>query len=447
MAAIFLRSTDGNNGNAGTQKEAAKATLAAALTAAGAGGVVYVSDLSAETQSSAMALASPGTAASPTQVLCVADWGAATGTGTPTTMSTGGSVSTTGSNDITITGFMYCYGVHFSAGSGLTGSSITVTNTASIWMRFDSCHFAIGGTSGGRFNIGSRSTSSNDSLVECINTVFKFAATFQAFVVRCPFAWKGGSVDAAGTIPTSLFSDNTDGNVADVIVEGVDLSALTSGKNLVAQPSTANAGFFRFTNCKLGASVSVSTGTIDGQGGFVIDVVNCDSGDTNYRYAKKVYQGDITSETTIVRTGGASDGTTSISRKLVSTANSKFYSPLEMDPIVIWNESTSSLTVTVHIVTDNVTLTDAECWIEVEELGTSGYPLSVIQSDRAADILATPTNQTTSTETWTTTGLTTPVYQKLHKTFTPAEKGPIKVRVMLAKASTTVYVCPKVEVS
>lgn len=149
-----------------------------------------------------------------------------------------------------------------------------------------------------------------------------------------------------------------------------------------------------------------------------------------------------------MRTGGASDGTTPISRRMVSTANSKFFSPLVLGPISVWNDTIgSSLTATVEIVTDNVTLTDAECWLEVEYLGTSGFPLSLCVSDRSANILATPANQTTSSATWTTTGLTTPVRQALSVSFTPQEKGPIQARVMLARASTTVYVCPKIDIN
>jgi hypothetical protein len=155
--------------------------------------------------------------------------------------------------------------------------------------------------------------------------------------------------------------------------------------------------------------------------------------------------GDVYSESTIVRTGGASDGTTPISRKMTSSANAKFFAPLESDDVFAWNETTgSSVTVTAETMTDNVTLTDAEAWVEVEYLGTSGFPLGSGASDRAADILATPANQTTSSEAWTTTGLTTPVKQKLSVTFTPQEKGLIRARVMLAKASTTLYFCPKV---
>jgi hypothetical protein len=226
----------------------------------------------------------------------------------------------------------------------------------------------------------------------------------------------------------------------------VDLSAIDSGNNLVNVAGT-NPGIFLFENCKLGSSFTVATGSIAGQGGISVDLVNCDSGDTNYNYAKHVYQGVITSESTIVRTGGASDGTTAISRKMVTSADSKFYSPLVSDPIAVWIETLGSTTVTVEVVTDNVTLTDAEAWIEVEYLGTSGFPIASFASDRASNILSTPANQTSSSETWTTTGLTTPVKQKLAVTFTPAEKGPCQIRVHLAKASTTLFFCPKADVS
>ena len=61
----------------------------------------------------------------------------------------------------------------------------------------------------------------------------------------------------------------------------------------------------------------------------------------------------------------------------------------------------------VEVVTDTVTLTDAEAWLEVEYLGTSGFPLGVVANDRVVG-LASPANQTSSSVAWTTTGLTTP---------------------------------------
>ena len=438
MATIYLRSTDGNNADNGSTWALAKATLAAALTAAGAGGTVYMSQAHAETQAIHMTLTSPGTAGSPVRVICCND-----GAEPPTATATTGSVSTTTGRNITFSGVAYYYGVGFSAGSGLASAQIYFTNGAALWLRFDTCRLALGGTSGGRFYVG-ETGSTRETLIEFVETILKFSMTPQGIIASCPFVWRGGSVDPTGTIPTELFKENAAGNIAFVQLEGVDLSALGSGKTLVAQPSTSNGGFFRFTNCKLHASVAISSGTIAGQGGAVIDLVNCDSGDTNYKYSKKVYQGDITQETTIKRTGGASDGVTGFSRKFVSTANAKFYAPLVGPWFKFWHSTLSSITVAIEIVTDNVTLTDAEAWVEVLHQGTSGYPLGVFENDRTADILATGANQTSSSETWTTTGLTTPVKQTLSKAVTPAEIGWVYARVVLAKSSTTLYACPKI---
>lgn len=442
MAVIYLRSTDGNDADDGSTWALAKATMAAAATAAGAGGTVWVSQVHAETQGTAITITSPGTGASPVLFLCGND-----AAEPPTALATTATVSTTGNSSITITGFGYFYGITFNSGTTAVSSSLSVGPASGLqqWVRFDSCSLRITSTGNGSLSFGSAPAGTGRAtLVELNNTTVSFAAAGQGISVqRAMVLWTNTASATLGTVPTTLIK-TIGATTPTVAFRGVDLSAMSG--NLAVASETAGA-LISLENCKLHASMTVSTGSFIAQSGTTIRLVNCDSGDTNYKYQLQNYMGTITHEATIVRTGGASDGTTGISRKMVSTANSKFYAPLELGPLVAWNESTSSLTVTVHIVTDNVTLTDAECWIEVEELGTSGYPLSVTQSDRAADILATPANQTTSTETWTTTGLGTPVKQKLNVTFTPAEKGPIKVRVMLAKASTTVYVCPKVEAS
>jgi len=443
VAVIFLRSTDGNNGNAGTQKEAPKATLAAALTAAGAGGVVHVSSIHAETQASAMTLTSPGTAASPVTVICVADWGAATGAGVPTTVATTGTITTTGNSNITLNGFCHAYGISIIAGSGSTGTASINCGTSSPfhWV-LNSCVVRIA-TSGAssRLNINSSFTQGSHRL-DLYDCTLSFGSTSQEFRNQGGrFCMHGGSVSE--TIPTTLISNASDLIPNEYVFSGVDLSALGSGKN-IAGMSAAVRSWITLHNCKLNASVTLTTGSVANLGGTVCQVVNSDSADTNYRYYFQDYAGTITHETTIVRTGGASDGVTGFSRKFVSTANSKFYAPLIGPWFKFWSSTLSSITVAVEIVTDNVTLTDAEAWVEVLHPGTSGFPLGVFADDRAADILATPANQTSSSETWTTTGLTTPVKQALSKSVTPAEVGWVYARVVLAKASATVYACPKI---
>lgn len=446
MADIYLRSSDGSDASDGLTWANAKATLAAALTAAGAGGTVYVADGHAETQAGTMTLLSSGTAASPTRVLCVVD---TADPEPPTALATTATVTVSGGASVIFDGFAYCYGITFQS-AHTNSTAIAIGNAATpIWWSFEACVLELtANQANARIRVGVAASTIDDQRVEWINTQVKFANAGQGIEPRMHLRWTNTASAIQGTTPTTLFKPLA-GISNDVFVFGVDLSALASGTNLV-DASVAGNHHFWFRNCKLGSSVAITTGSIAGQGGVTVDLVNCDSGDTNYRYAKHRYQGVITQETTIVRTGGASDGTTPISRKMVSSADSKLYSPLVSDPIIVWNETLSSITVTVEVITDNVTLTDKEAWIEVEYLGTSGFPLSSIATDRASHDnahLGSGTNQTSSSETWTTTGLTTPVKQKLAATFTPAEKGPLAIRVYLAKASTTMYFCPKAGVA
>lgn len=445
MADIYLSSVDGDDGDDGSTWALAKATLAAALTAAGAGGTVYVDNAHAETQASAMTLTSPGTAASPVRVLCVDRTG---NPEPPTALATTATVSTTGNSAMTFAGFAFVYGVTFSVGSGNNGLAFANFTSISPWYWIiESGSIQLGSIHGGvRIFVGANSVGSDDCGLELVNSTLKFGNAAEGVVLRCPMLWRNSAALAAGgTTPTTLFlSPAGAAPYGRLRASGVDFSDFGSGNNLVQVGVDFNR--YDFENCKLGSSVSVATGTFAGQGGTKIRVVNCDSADTSYRYHKQDYQGTITQETTIVRTGGASDGTTPVSRKMESTANAHIFAPLESDPVVFWNETVgSSVTVTVETVTDNVTLTDKEAWVEVEYLGTSGFPLALFADDRASNNnahLGSGTNQTTSSETWTTTGLTTPVKQKLSVTFTPQEKGLIRARVMLAKASTTMYFDP-----
>ena len=489
MAVIYLRSTDGSDASDGLTWANAKATLAAALTAAGAGGTVYVSDAHAETQASAMTLTSPGTADSPVTVLCVDDTGDPE---PPTALATTATISTTGASSITLgAGYTFGYGFKLQAGSAANSASILSQTTGTFWS-LSNCGLTLNNTSvASLIRVGAGSIVHRLILMDCTLT---FGAAGQAFRVdgsRVRIA--GGSV--AGTAPTTLINGGTATQTSTIELVGVDLSLLGSGNNIFGQVSKNTA-----VDCKLGSSVTLCSASFttrdDGQTTFI----NSDSADTNYRYYSKNYEGEVFHETTIVRTGGASDGTTPISRKMTSSANSKFYAPLIASPITAWNDTSgSSKTITVEIISFGAAkLTDAETWITVEYLGTSGFPIASFSNDRAADILATPADQATSTATWigsdrqnstayslddiievqgrlwvcTTAGTTagsepggyatgadgdsvtdnTAVFragwrQKISKAVTPQEKGPFRAYPVLAKASTTIYFCPKADVT
>ena len=436
MADLYVRSTDGNNADDGSTWALAKADLHGPTW--GAGDRIFVSDAHAQSAATTTTIASAGTLVSPTKIICGDDVAEPS-----TAVATTATVTTTSTAGINITGAVYVYGISFFSGTGASsGPAMIMSGSAGF---FEDCSFQQVNTNAGNdIVIGS---SSAGQLYNCIwkNCTVKFAAAGHQIRSRQAFFhWEGGSVLAGGTSPTTMFSAEADSGIFDV--SGVDFSNLSTTFNFFT--STGIPGVNVIRNCKLPASWAGSLGTPTGTAER-FEMYNCDSTDTNYRLWVEDYAGSIKSETTIVRTGGASDGTTSLAWKMLTTANSEYPSIILRSPeIAIWNETVgSAITVTVEVVTDNVTLTDGEAWIEAEYLGTAGFPLGTVITDAKADVLATAANQTSSSETWTTTGLTTPVKQKFSVTFTPQEKGVIHIVTCLAKASTTMYVCPKVTIS
>lgn len=437
MATIYCRSTDGNDGDSGATWALAKATLAAAITAAGNAGTVYVSQVHAETAASAKTHTAPTTAANCVKIYCVDD-----SAEPPTALATTATVTTTGNNNIQYTGYAYCYGITFSAGSG----AVTAYNyfngnsTPNVYWIMEACSIKKAGTSSGTAIFIQCNT--RECVLDLINTTLSFGNVGDSIYLGfgCGFFWRNTPSALLGTIPTTLFAA-AGGSPKRIEIIGVDLSAADSGKNLFNATGELDAVLI---DCKLGASVTVSTGSFKGPRAANFELFNCDSADTNYRRYSQRYEGSMAHETIIVRSGGATDGTTARSLKIVSAANTSFHAPFYSEWMPFWNDGTgSAITVAIPVITDNVTLTDAQAWIEVEGQTTSGFPIGAMVSDRATDVLATPANQTTdATSSWTTTGLATPVQQVLSTSITPQEKGWVRARVVLAKASTTMYFDP-----
>lgn len=409
-----------------------------------AGDSLYVHENHAATRSAGSSTyTSPGTAASPCSIICVND--AQTARATTATETYTALTGTMAFNK-----FAYSYGVTYVAGNSTNNANISfgADGASSWWWHLEDCTLKLGGTDAANVFICSATSvgTERDGLLQLTNTKLHFSAAGQQFTVRGSLIWKNTSSPFPGTTPTNLFTTTSAQSAhANVYLEGVDLSALGSGKT-IATISAGSCGKFTLVDCKLGSSVAITTGAIAGQGGIEVDVVNSDSADTHYRYHRQRYQGTESQETTVVRTSGASDGETSLARKIVTTANARLISPFESAPIDYWNTVTgSAITIAVPVVTDGVTLTDAEAWVEVEYLGTSGVPQGNYTHDRITDpIFGTPANQDTdSSSTWGGS-LGSPVKQTLSVSITPQEAGLIRARVMIAKASTTLYYDPKI---
>jgi len=285
------------------------------------------------------------------------------------------------------------------------------------------------------------------------NTTFRDVVMYQMGSVTIDInrlgrlTWRGGALRlSAGQPSRSIFHLTTTYDLSMRVgeVESVDLSDF-AGSNVYLFGVRAPARF-TLKNCRLGANINMvqRNGRLGTWGR--LDVINCDSGNTNYRYYRYQDAGEIFHETGIYREGGASDGTTPICRRMVSSDWAKYEDPLTLGELVGWNETTGQQkTATLHVLTNGVTLTNKDLWVEVEYLGNADYPLSSFVTNKP-HILESGTSLDSDNATWVH-NLQNPVRQKVSLSFTPQMKGPIRVTVRLARPSTTVYVCPKVDIA
>lgn len=414
-------------GGAGTGADWANAytTLAAALTGGADGDRFFVAHDHSESTAGAVTW-SKGTAASPCQILCVNRAGSVPPVSADLT--TGASLAVTGVNNLTTGGHVsLCQGLTISVADGTNAATLILAGTWNL----KTCTLKNLGNSGSGFI-----RLSSGGKISLDNTTVQFSNASQTITVTSGgfLEWKNTPTAIQGaTLPNNLFAAS---NVGVAYLEGVDLVALSAKTILQTPTGTFN---LMLKDCKLPASITRMGAATSPQPS--ITLINCDGGDTNYRTEKENYMGAQTIETTIVRTGGASDGTTPIAWKFVSSANAKLTNPFESLPIQIWNDAVgSSKTLTVYgIWGGGAVPNNDDIWIEVEYLGTSGFPLGSVVSSGKADVLAANAALATDTSTWG--GSTTKF--KMTATFTPQEKGYVTVRIKVGAASATLYIDPK----
>jgi hypothetical protein len=435
MAVYYVYSGAVGSAN-GTSWANAYTTLITAVSGKLAGDTFYVAHDHAETAATSTALAFPGTAAAVTKVICANR----AGTVPPVHADRRATArySRTGAVSLSINGFVHIDGIIFDMSGTSGGNNLFIAGTFNTSQRYDNCAMIAGSAANTFIGIGYHTQPGN--YVELNNTTMSFSVASQGILPYSRVVWRNTPNAVQGTIPATLivFNDTTSGLSFDL--EGVDLSALGSGKKIVSSATSDMAGTIRFMDCKLDAAVTIATAPPNA-GACNIDLVRCGASG-NYRIFRQLYSGQMIEETTIVRTGGASDGTTTISWKVVTTANCTYSMPFECPPIAIWNDATgSSVTATVEGVWGGGAVpNDDDVWIDVEYLGDASSPMGSFVNDGKASLLETAAGQASSSETWG--GSTTKF--KLGVSFTAQQKGWIYCRVKVGKASTTVYIDPLV---
>lgn len=316
-----------------------------------------------------------------------------------------------------------------------TSSSILNIAQAASYTELRDCKFywptTPTGTSGMQFGNTAGGYLSVARLIDCDYT--NAVNTGDMVIYNCFVEWLGGTFPTLTALCATIGSRG----VVHAHFEGCDLSGVTTLLNATPAASTR----FEFVNCKLHASV-VPLGSTPGDG---VDcyLYDCANGDTHYNFAHYNKYGSTVATTAAAATGGALwDGTTGISWSVSSTASASAARPYLTPWIDVANSATSAVTPYLETMRTSASgadtaYTDAEVWAQWMVKTGGSTPQTAFSSDRAGFMDATGTAQTASslgTGDWTGEGATY-TFVKLGGSFTPADKGYIRCRVGVGKAS------------
>lgn len=400
------------------------------------GDTVYISNNHAETQSTSINW--PNFVG--INFICVNDSAVP-----PTATATTASQSTTTAGSIAIvanfvTSKGYFYGVNFTAGSSATtATNLNIASNMTQQIVFEACSFNLGSTSAAA-SISIQAGTNQDIIL--INSSMTFNNSSQE-IEGIGFSMYGGSFAATGVVPSNLFGGPSTAINQPILLRDVDLSAITGTLFSAFSGSPVVYGQSFLENCKLGSGVVLTSSFSSGCFAYnpSLHVHNDDSTATNYRYYFANTTGTVQSETTVVRMGGASNGTTSLSWNFATASTSTYFVPFVSEEIAVWNNvSGTAQTITAYL-TSNSSLDNSKVWIEIEYPSSTGSPLGATVNTRMA-LLGTPTALTSDTSTWG--GSITNKYKITSPSFTPQMVGPIKMRIYVAVPSTTIYVDPDI---
>lgn len=364
----------------------------------------------------------------------------------PTSTTTGASIATSGNNNLTVNGNGigiggappgWVEGFTFTCGSGANSPLLVVNpgpyHQAQIWKN---CNFIKGNTVG----VASSITVTGDNYYQVLdNCSFKFSSTTTPDLDQISnminVIWKNSVALLSGSsIPTSLLCQTQI-----QLIDSVDFSNFTGGAatNLFDVNSMFNSFTLVLQNCTIPSGiVYVANGWTEAN--TIIDFVR--TGATQLYYSERDHTcGLLTTDTTAVRSGGASDGTQTISWKIDTNGNACLSQPFPSPPIMIWNDTVgSSVNVTIELATGWNPANNADVWFELTYLAGIG-PLGTTVSTAPASHISASTTLTTSSASWSGSPGTP---YKATLTVTPGAKGYMALVCKMAKPSQTMHLDP-----
>jgi len=317
--------------------------------------------------------------------------------------SPGAIVQTTGAGSdrhLTISGYAQIYGINFRCSANNNSQVRIGTTAASHRLLLDTCpiraHHALqAGVVGG-------GASSRQSTVEFVNCTLEFTRAQDGFQPQGNVIWRDtpAMLVSPSYKPPLAYWYYT--QFATVEFRNCDLSTYAAGDTIFVTNAGADTEL-SLVNCKLGASVSIAstaTGTLSNYP--TVNVINCDSGGTVYRNERRSNRGSLLTETTLIRSGGASNGATGFSWLFNPKSANTIQSPFQSFPLSVWNEfSGTTRTMTLYGVANGAAIaTNKEVWLEVNYLGSSASPLATCKSSAPSHPLETAINLTADSSAW-----------------------------------------------
>lgn len=434
MANVFYNKAAVGANNGSTRADA-YTTLAAAITAAGAGGQIWGSHTSLETYASAQTLTFAGVTGNRQKIISI-DFSLGSGGTAPVSaeLADGCTFQTTGNFALSLVGYFHSKGFKFYSGSGAVSASLNINANAAGHATFEGGEFGPQGTSGGVINFGSTTLNATSNKVKLTGTKVNVkSVTSSLFINSTWFEWENTDNALTGTaIQTNLF---TTGHAGVALINGVDLSAqVANGSRYLVNGNQGK--LVSFNNCKFDPAILV--GNITNSAGAVVTITESTVPDQKFDY-----RGYWKRNESYSMLDGSNDGT-AYSYELTTTAYATYDDPFESLPLAIHNTVTGTpITITVEGI-----WTDAgaalpqndDFFIKAAYKGTAGSELVTYASTGQADIFASAANLTASSVTWNASPAT-PVKFKTSLTFTPQVAGIILVWVCgAAGAARTAYI-------
>lgn len=326
--------------------------------------------------------------------------------------------------------------------SGSTADSIVINSNSSGPngpVVFEECYFWEGNTNSSGV-IAARGPAAEVRFLKC---TFRFGATGQGLQLDAKTELIECTLSSSGSTPTNLLSSPVTYG-AGALFSACDLSLVTN--TLV--PAVSNSYRAIFDRCKLGSGVVVLAAQSTLLGLSEVWVLDCHSGDTHMEFGYYNGLGSLTKDSAIYFTSGAA----AASWKLVTTSYASRFAPFVTPWVDFYNTGTSAITPYFEILRDGSTTAykDHEIWAEFTAKTVSGFTTATFHGDRASVanyLSAGGSDQAAGAGLGSWTGESGTAWSgKIDSgsSFTPAEVGYLRGRMVFGVASATIYMDPEI---